>query len=82
MTRAIAPAKARPAQEAADLINEGLRYLDTALTINPEFGDAIASKSLLLREKAGLESNPAEKQKLIDEADRLFKRSVELRKTQ
>src|SRR4029079_6781793 len=74
--------KPMPAQEAAELINEGLRHLDTALTLNPEYGDAMASKNLLLREKAKLTSDPAEKQTLLDEADRLFKRSVELRKAQ
>jgi beta-lactamase regulating signal transducer with metallopeptidase domain len=66
--------------EKAQYIEEGIRNLDIALAISPEYVDALTYKNLLLREKAELTSDAAEKAKLIREADDFFNRALQLRR--
>jgi len=51
----------RPEEEQAQLIEEGLTYLDKSLAINPDYDDAMAYKNLLYRQKARLAGLVAEK---------------------
>jgi tetratricopeptide (TPR) repeat protein len=66
--------------EQSRLIEEGLDNLDSALALNPIYDDAMTYKNLLLREKARLASDPAEKARLITLADEWFNRALETRK--
>jgi tetratricopeptide (TPR) repeat protein len=62
------------------LIDEGLAGLDSALALNPQFADAMTYKNLLLREKARLAVDPAEKTRLTGLADGWFNKALETRK--
>ena len=59
------------------LIEEGLTNLDSALAINPQYEDAMTYKNLLLREKARLAVDPAEKVRLTALADQWFNKALE-----
>ncbi|MBI4472395.1 MAG: TonB family protein [Acidobacteria bacterium] len=70
-----------PAPHERDgFIEEGLRYVDIALSIDPNFEDAMSYKNLLLREKAKWTTGAAEKSRLIGEADHWFNRALESRR--
>ena len=62
------------------LIDEGLASLDSALALNPQYEDAMTYKNLLLREKARLAVEPAEKSRLTALADEWFNKALETRK--
>jgi len=69
-----------PSGKQSQLIEEGLSNLDAALALNPRYEDAMTYKNLLLREKAGLASDPREKTRLTALADDWFNRALETRK--
>jgi tetratricopeptide (TPR) repeat protein len=69
-----------PAEEQADLLEEGLRHADVALALDSTFEEAFAYKNLLLRQKAKMTADESEKAKLIAEADRWFQKALEARK--
>jgi tetratricopeptide (TPR) repeat protein len=70
-----------PTPEEKDrLIAEGLQHIDTALTINPDYDDAMTYKNLLIRQKAELAATEEEKAQLIAEADEWFNKALETRK--
>ncbi len=69
-----------PVEEQVKLVDEGIAMLDKALTINSEYDDAMSYKNLLLREKARLTEDEAQKAALISQADELFNRALETRK--
>lgn len=60
----------------------GLAAEDKALGINGEYFEAVTYKNLLLRQQALLERSPAVQKQLLEEADRLHKRALELQKKQ
>jgi TonB family protein len=60
---------------------QGTEAADRALTLDPEFVDAMAYKSLLLRTRAGLESDTATRQALLAEADAIRNRGLALRQS-
>ena len=62
------------------IAEEGIKDLQTALQIDPEYDDAMAYMNLLLREKADLEDSPAAYKKDTDEADNWVQKSLETRK--
>ncbi len=68
------------AAEKRDFINRGLQAADQAIALNPEYGEALTYKNLLLRSQALLESDPDTRKALIGEADRLRERAIEIRK--
>jgi tetratricopeptide (TPR) repeat protein len=70
-----------PFADQVRLIEEGLASLDSALALNPQYDDAMTYKNLLLREKARLAVDPAEKSRLTALADSWFERALETRKT-
>jgi TonB family protein len=63
-------------------IDSGIAASDRALTVRSDYTDAVAYKSILLRLKAGLVSDPSLKQQLTDEANQLRSRGMELQKAQ
>jgi hypothetical protein len=70
-----------PFADQARLIEEGLTNLDSTLALYPQYDDAMTYKNLLLREKARLAVDPAEKSRLIALADSWFEKALETRKT-
>jgi hypothetical protein len=65
--------------EYADL---GIEAVDKALTIQPDYWEAIISKGLLYRVKAQVAPNRAERKKYLEQAQILQKQALELRKEQ
>jgi hypothetical protein len=57
-------------------------FVEKALAIKGDFVEALIYKGLLLREEAKLTRNPATRNSLIEEAQLLQKRAVELKKEQ
>jgi TonB family protein len=60
-------------------VTAGLAASDRALGINPDYVDALVYKGLLLRKRADLETDPAQKQRTIAEATALQRRAIEIR---
>jgi tetratricopeptide (TPR) repeat protein len=63
-----------------DYIRRGIEAEDKALSLNPNYIDALVYKNILLRQQANLEKDPARQQNLIKEADQLRNRAMELQK--
>jgi tetratricopeptide (TPR) repeat protein len=59
---------------------KGLAASDRALSINPDYCDALIYKGLLLRVKAQVATNPRLRAKMLDEADAVRKLAVECKK--
>jgi TonB family protein len=68
-----------PEAERRSLIEEGLKNLDVALNLNPQYTDAVVYKNLLLRQKAELTADASERAKLLSEADELFRKALDAR---
>ena len=62
----------------AAIVEQGLQAATMALETRKEGLDAMISKALLLREKAKLTGDPAERQTLEDEASQLQRQAMEL----
>jgi Tfp pilus assembly protein PilF len=69
-----------PEEEQSKLIDEGLANLDKALSLNPDYEDAMTYKNLLYREKARLSDNEDDKKKLTAQADEWFNKALDTRK--
>ena len=65
--------------EAQGDIEEGLKALDQALQIRPDYFDAMEYQNLLWREKAKFERDPKVKNELILQADRVAQKALSLR---
>jgi protein TonB len=61
-------------------IFEGINATDKALALNPDYGEALTYKNILLRMRANLETDPAQKKSTLAEADTLRNRAIELNK--
>ncbi len=61
-------------------IEKGIVAADKALAIKQDFIEAITYKNLLLRQQALVEKDPKKQKELIDEADKLRNRAIELTK--
>lgn len=70
--------KTPDADRRTAILEMGLEAETMAIAASPDNPAAIYFKSRLLREKAALAADPEARQALIDEADRLLKRAVEL----
>ena len=66
--------------EKKDYVLKGIDAVDKALTIKPDYTDAMTYKGLLLRLQANLEKDPAKQQDLLKKANELRDKSEELRK--
>jgi len=60
-------------------IDEGLKCIDSALKIRPNYFDAMEYQNLLWREKAKFEKDEKAKQQLIQEADKIAQKALDLR---
>jgi tetratricopeptide (TPR) repeat protein len=62
-----------------EYINRGLEATDKALAIKSDFMEAYTYKNLLLRQQALIEKDPKKQKELIDQADKLRDKAIELR---
>jgi TonB family protein len=69
-------------EDKSKFIADGLAAEDAALSYDPDYMEALIYKNLLLRLQAQLETNPAERTRIIQEADRLRTRAMALRTQQ
>ena len=63
-----------------DYITQGLENVNKAIQLNPSYVDALIYKGLLLRQQALVEKDRAKQLQLLDEAGKLQKQAIELRK--
>lgn len=70
------------AAEKRRYIERGIAAEDTALALHADYIEALTYKNILLRMKAGMERDRKVQDALIDEADRLRNRAMELQKVQ
>lgn len=75
------PAAVRPeyATKASPLIDEGIQSLQKALELRPDYDDAMAYLSLLLRRKADMVESAEERDKLEQQADDLLDKVKEIK---
>ena len=69
-----------PKETQLQTIDEGLGYLDKALSLNPDYDDAMTYKNLLYRQKADRASSEDERKRFTDLADEWFNKGLETRK--
>jgi TonB family protein len=69
-----------PAQQLT-YIMEGVSAADRALALDADHAESLTYKNLLLRQRAGLETDPVQKQQLVAEADALRNRAMEINRT-
>lgn len=62
------------------LVQKGMEYLNKAVELNPEYGDAWAYINLLYREQAKVEKDPRVRAELTRLADQARDRAIELNK--
>ena len=79
----IKDAKVRAALVASDMpiLDAGIKNLQSALEVDPEYDDAMAYLNLLLRRKADLADDAAGFKKFSDEADTWIAKNLETKKT-
>ncbi len=68
--------------DALKYVMRGLEVEDKALSLNPEYFEAMAYKNILLRQEARLIKDPAKQKELLKEADDVRAKSIELQKAQ
>jgi TonB family protein len=68
-----------PADQLRFVMN-GIAATDRALSLKPDYADALVYKNLLLRMRANLETDPVQKQQLMADADALRNKAIELNK--
>ncbi len=67
-------------EQRSGYIQSGIAATDNALSVNPDYVEALTYKNILLRMKANLETDAARRQALVAEADTLRSRAMELNK--
>jgi len=72
--------RAELAAKNGPVIDEGIKDLDKALQLDPEYDDAMAYENLLYREKADLEDSPEAYKKDTEIADNWVQKSLDTRK--
>ena len=73
-------ARAELAAKNGPIIDDGLKSLDKALQLDPEYDDAMAYENLLYRQKADLEDSPDAYKADIDKANDYFQKTIDTRK--
>jgi tetratricopeptide (TPR) repeat protein len=66
--------------EKRDFIQKGLAMEDKALSLNPDYTEAMTYKNILLRLKANITTDAAEQKRLIEEADKLRNKVIDAQK--
>ena len=69
-----------PKEQKRNCIQNGIRAIDTALRLDPDYVEALTYKNILLRMLANESSDREEQKALFAEADALRARSIELNK--
>lgn len=67
---------------ALDYTLKGIEAENKALAINPEYFEALTYKNILLRQQALYERSPARQKELLNEAEALYNKAMEVRKKQ
>ena len=70
---------------ASDFYGQALKGIEAenkALSINPEYFEAMTYKNILLRQQALYEKSPARQKELLNEAETLLQKALEIRKKQ
>jgi tetratricopeptide (TPR) repeat protein len=62
------------------LVEEGIKNLDAAIRLDPEYDDAMAYENLLYRAKADVEDSPEGYRADLEAADNFFAKTLETRK--
>src|SRR3954463_6722152 len=68
------------AADKRDYILKGLAKEDKALSLNPDYMEAMTYKNILLRMQANTEKDPGKQKQLIDEADKLRNKVIDAQK--
>ena len=68
-----------PAQKA-EYNTKGIEAEDKALALNPNYIEALVYKNILLRQQALLEKDPAKQKELLNQADQLRNKAMDLQK--
>jgi len=68
------------AAQKREYILKGIEMEDKALSLNPDYMDAMTYKNILLRLQAGTEKDPAKQKQLIDDADKLRNKVMDAQK--
>jgi tetratricopeptide (TPR) repeat protein len=66
--------------QAREYILKGIEATDKALSLNPNYADALLYKNILLRLQANTETDRNRQQELLKQADELRERAIELNK--
>ena len=69
-----------PPAQAMDFVLKGIEAADKALSLNPDYVDAMIYKNILLRHQAKYEKDRAKQVELIKQADEIRNRAMELNK--
>jgi len=69
-------------EQRVELVRQGIALEDKALAINPDYVEALAYKNIFLRMEANETADAAKRQVLLDQADALRRKALEIRKTQ
>jgi tetratricopeptide (TPR) repeat protein len=69
-----------PANVKADYIQKGIAADDKALSLNANYVDALVYKNILLRMQANMEKDPAKQKDLLNKADQLRQKAMDLQK--
>ena len=72
--------RAEVAEKNGALVDQGIKYLDKSLQLDPEYDDAMAYENLLYRQKADLEDAPEAYKADIDKANEYFQKTIDTRK--
>ena len=67
-------------EDQLKMIDEGLGNLDKALSLDPDYEDAMTFKNLLYRQKADRSDSEDDKKKLTSMADEWFNKALDTRK--
>jgi len=62
------------------MVEDGIKNLQKALDIDPQYDDAMAYMNLLIRERADLADTPEEYKKEVDIADNWVQKALETKK--
>jgi Flp pilus assembly protein TadD len=71
-----------PRPQALEYLNQGIQAEDKALSINPDYFEAVTYKSMLIALQANREPNLAEQKRLLTQAEQLRERAMELQSKQ
>jgi tetratricopeptide (TPR) repeat protein len=73
------PVRAEFVEKYGQTVDEGIRLLEKALELNPDYEDAVAYLNLLYRQKADMAAGSEERNRFIAMADELVDRHKEIR---